>query len=401
VPNPSEFVLRFLQSVGRTEDSQFYLKLFQQLPKPSFAFIATDPDIVEQTIGSISESLRFLAALELFPVFAVGLMAAEPPETARQLFRRLRSEHTPAELWDASGPQFQVDQGKVLLEAVSKTLNHKRTVVLDFGSMQNEAKFEMLARLLVHLGTRKLVLLKAASGIGPRTTGLLQLTRSHRLQTDENGINVINLRSDLKLLEANGGLDLDEIQLLRKLDFLHSRAPSLLTSVTSPLNLLRELFTVRGAGTLIKTGSAVQQYTSYSALDYARLVRLLEETFSRSLRPQFHEKEPLRIYLEAGYRGAAIVYPGINKAAYLTKFAVDRRAQGEGIGRDLWEALVRDFPVLYWRARTQNPISAWYATQCDGMHQIGNWRVFWRGIPPSNIQSTIREALSREQDLIG
>lgn len=392
MPNPSDFVLQFLQSVGRAEDAEFYLRLFQKVPKRSFACIAAESDVLEQALGSLSESLRFLSQLELFPVFAVGLLGPDPGR-AWDLLERLRLEGTPASYVDASTPG--------LLDLVETQLNLRRTVVLEFHNAGSTEDFELLSRLLIHLGTRKFVLLRAAGGLGPKQAGLLGLSRSHQLPTDENGISVINLRTDLGPLRATGKLSPEEARVLSRLEGLHERTPALLTNVTSPFNLLRELFTVRGAGTLVKTGSAVQQYESYAALDYARLERLLEETFGRELRSNFAARAPLRVYVEASYRGAAIVYSGINRAAYLTKFAVDRRAQGEGIGRDLWEALLRDFPVLYWRARTANPISSWYATQCDGMHQVGAWRVFWRGIRPREIPSAIADALGREQDLIG
>jgi GNAT superfamily N-acetyltransferase len=393
VPNPSEFVLRFLQTVGRTEDAEFYLRLFRQLPKPSFAFIAAEAEVLEQAIGSLGESLRFLTALGLFPVFAVGLLSPSEPGQARALFARLQLEKAPSKVVLASQPD--------VIETVASALQHRTSVILDFDEPSMAGNFELLSRLVVHLGTRKLVLLRAAGGLGPKSLGLLRLSKSHQLPTDENGINVINLRTDLGPLQASKGVSADELELLERLWTLHAQRPSLLTSVTSPLNLLRELFTVKGAGTLVKTGSSVQTYDRYSALDQARLERLLEETFGRELRTKFFEKAPLRIYLEASYRGAAIVYPGMHRAAYLTKFAVDRRAQGEGIGRDLWEALLRDYPILYWRARMQNPISSWYATQCDGMQQVGTWRVYWRGISPRDIPSTIHDALAREQDLIG
>ena len=38
-------------------------------------------------------------------------------------------------------------------------------------------------------------------------------------------------------------------------------------------------------------------------------------------------------------------------APYLTKFAVERQAQGEGIGGELWSMLIRDFPRFFWRSR--------------------------------------------------
>jgi hypothetical protein len=47
------------------------------------------------------------------------------------------------------------------------------------------------------------------------------------------------------------------------------------TSVTAPTNLLHELFTVKGAGTLIKHGSLIEFHRDYQSVDRERLEVLL------------------------------------------------------------------------------------------------------------------------------
>jgi acetylglutamate synthase len=189
----------------------------------------------------------------------------------------------------------------------------------------------------------------------------------------------------------------DEQALLAQIKTLHEARPPLFTSIASPLNLLRELFTVRGAGTLIKTGTSIQKAESIAELDVARITRLLDDTFGKSLRRDFLQRPCLAIYVEANYRGVAIVESGV-RGAYLTKFAVDPTAQGEGIGRDLWEAMLRDHPSIYWRARTNNAIASWYQSECDGMHAEGTWRVYWRNIASADLPVMIADALARPLD---
>ena len=87
-------------------------------------------------------------------------------------------------------------------------------------------------------------------------------------------------------------------------------------------------------------------------------------------------------------------------SSFLTKFAVERAAQGEGVGRDLWQALSRDLPSVYWRGRPDNPIAEWYSTLCDGMSRAGPWVVYWRGIEVANIPSIIEEARRRADDFL-
>jgi acetylglutamate synthase len=87
-------------------------------------------------------------------------------------------------------------------------------------------------------------------------------------------------------------------------------------------------------------------------------------------------------------------------ATYLNKFAVDRQAQGEGIGGDLWSVMTRDYPTFFWRARPSNPILAWYLKNADGVARLSDWHVFWRGLTVDQIEPAIRYALAAPVDFV-
>lgn len=396
VSPPSQIVLTFLESVGRRQDAELYVRLFRQLPKASFALVALDTLVLREAMGQLVDALHFLSRLDLFPVLARGFEPNVAPDTdviVEEFARELR--HRRLDLVTRNG------EAELVASAVRGDVEAGRIACVDFAANVGQRGVAALADLAVALQSRKLVLLRSRGGVGPKDARALQLSANHVLHTDENGINVVNLRTDLQPLLSGGYLDDQEQQLLRQVSLIHTQAPALVTSLTSPLNLLRELFTVRGAGTLIKTGSPLQQVRAYDDLQRERLVELLETTFGRTLRPEFLEQAPLAVYFEPNYRGAAIVHAGLYEgSAYLSKFAVIRSAQGEGLGRDLWEAVARDYPVLYWRARISNPISAWYRSQCDGMHRQGEWCVFWRGVPLERIPAFSRDALQRPPDLL-
>ena len=72
---------------------------------------------------------------------------------------------------------------------------------------------------------------------------------------------------------------------------------------------------------------------------------------------------------------------------------------GEGIGRDLWRALARDYPRLTWRSRARNPIAPWYQEQCDGMLKLGEWNVYWRGLAHDLIPAAVAAAAAAPVDL--
>jgi hypothetical protein len=359
-PDAAGVVLTFLESVGRRSEAELYLKMFRELPKESFAIIAAESAVLRYAAGSLVEQLRFLRELGLFAPVAVGLFE---PRAAEKAAARLVKR--------------SADMGAVIEDAEDPHLAHN-----------------VLEELAGELGTRKIVVLRRRGGFRRhgRAAGVANGDAERR-------ISVINLRTDTAALSEPRALLADDAELLGHLRELLERpeCARAVASVTSPLNLLRELFTVKGAGTLVKRGTAIERHESYASVDVPRLVALLESSFGRKLQPEFFERAPLAVYLEENYRAAAIIVAA-PLAPYLTKFAVDRVAQGEGMGRDLWEAIARDHKALFWRGRMENPIASWYTSLCDGMMKVRGWTVYFRGISEADVPSIVRDAVDRPED---
>jgi acetylglutamate kinase len=112
----------------------------------------------------------------------------------------------------------------------------------------------------------------------------------------------------------------------------------------------------------------------------------------------FFERPVLRVYVEEQYRGCAILTDSPH-GPYLTKFATDREARGEGIARDLWDAFSADFGSVYWRARSANPINEWYTRLADGIVKTPEWWVFWKGLDLASVPELVGWALARPIDL--
>ena len=403
---PSDIVLTLVESVGRREDAEFYLRLFRQLPKHSFAIVAPDAAALDDAQGRVALDLKFLAHLGLFAPVVLGLFdPAEAEAEADELSRELGAARLKSRRYAAHVPR--------LVERLKVDLNENRIPIVVFSQRMPQlfSRFVQVGEWARLLGARKLVLVRGRGGVGPHAQGAIELSRDHQLLTTERGISLINLRRDHEALLASGALDEGDRDLLagvreamqiskgaeppRQGPYLGQEA--LVTSVTAPANLLHELFTVKGAGTLIKHGSVIEFYRSYADIDLDRLELLLTATFGRKLKRTFFERPPTGVYIEQSYLGAAMVSAGDN-ATYLTKFVVDRLAQGLGIGRDLWEAVTRDHERLFWRARPQNPITHWYQHQCDGMVRTPAWNVYWRGVEHDHIPGLIREALAFAPD---
>ncbi|MFZ5893889.1 MAG: hypothetical protein ACOY0T_22700 [Myxococcota bacterium] len=368
-------MLTFLESVGRRSEAELYLRLFHKLPKESFAVIAPGGPVVRHGVGALVEQLRFLADLDLFAPIVLGLFNPEGAAAgAERLLKRL-----PAGLAGSSHEMNDPD----LAERVRDELRKERVPALHFRVEEGvsfQARLLTLANLARALDTRKIVMLRRRGGLSARPNTSLPSGR----------LSVINLRTDQELMSNSRCLDKRERELLEAAASLIQAigSSSLLVSITSPLNLLKELFTVRGAGTLIKPGTIIERRNSYAELDQTRLTALLESSFGRPLSPTFYERPVAAVFYEPNYRGAAIVLDG-GPAPYLTKFAVEPEAQGEGIGNDLWQAIQRDFPRLFWRGRPENPVTPWYQSVCDGMLRLPNWNLYWRGITAEKIPGLI------------
>ena len=353
-PAPAaDAVLTFLESVGRRSEAELYLELFRRLPKESFALVAPGAPVVRQGLGGFVEQLRFLSELGLYAPVLLGLFDPDTAEVSRaRLDKRLGSARMSVTHHAAS------DVG--LVDGLRDALRGGCTplMVVDQGAgAEMPERLAWVGRLAADLSSRKLVLLRRHGGLHVHGDRRREVAQRHLLPIEGSSVSVVNLRSAAKLLLSLLGKS--DARLLAHVQGLlaHAEPARLVVSITTPLDLLRELFTVKGAGTLVKRGSAIERHEGYDAIDRERLTGLLSASFGHSLHPRFFDKQPLAVYVEQEFRGAAVVHPG-HGAPYLSKFAVEPLAQGEGVGRDLWQALSRDFPQLYWRTRIGNPTAA-------------------------------------------
>jgi acetylglutamate synthase len=237
--------------------------------------------------------------------------------------------------------------------------------------------------------------------VGLKTGKLIFVSRNGglRVRQPETELPIINLATDYDAIVAKRMLSPKRLFLLEQARRLLVERAShrMFIAITSPLLLLPELFTIRGAGTLIKRGSTIVRKNGFADVDPARLSALLESSFNRRLDPNFFRSDIASIYLEENYRGAALVRD-TPIGAYLCKFAVEREAQGEGLGRDLWQLVVSEYKTIFWRARSDNPIVSFYIQECDGMARAEDWHVFWKGLGTDRIPEAIATALAQPLD---
>jgi bifunctional N-acetylglutamate synthase/kinase len=232
-----------------------------------------------------------------------------------------------------------------------------------------------------------------------QTHKLIFLRSEGGLTLDGQPLSVINLSDEFGALYARPDWTEPQREVLscsRRI-VLELVPHELLVTLTAPLSLLHELFTVKGAGTLLRRGASILRHEGLDGVDLEKLRGLLESSFGKPLRANVLGRTYAASYVESRYRGAALVM-STRLGAYMSKFAVTREAQGEGIGRDLWQVLSAEHPVMFWRARSQNAIRSWYEKQCDGLVRVKEWTVYFKGLAPERIPEAIGHALAQPLD---
>eukprot|EP00949_MAST-11_sp_MAST-11-sp1_P004536 g4536.t1 len=183
--------------------------------------------------------------------------------------------------------------------------------------------------------------------------------------------------------------------------------PSSTVSVTSPENLMRELFTHQGAGTLCRRETSVAVHDSLDKVDTTKLTNLLVSSFDgRTIHPTYLENLRHRLYRiyvtggdgEAPYDGAIVLTreSGVEgDIPYMDKFSVSTHMQGMGTGIAMWNKLREDEPRLFWRSRGTNPINNWYFSSSDFCAKLGlddtDWRLFAYGVDLQRDASTVAD----------
>jgi acetylglutamate kinase len=374
----AEVVRRFLQSVGQPADIDFYLGLFRAQKRESFAILVVDARVVRAALDSLHFDLRLLTGLGLTPVVLLGLIEPDDAEPQAERLREwLVEDQVRAEIVPA-GPGANGGLTQALLDAIGEGVV-PLVPIRAAPDRTVDDRFGLLGEIATALETRKIVFLGSRMGLGNPPLSVVSLSLDYdaalpRLSRRQASL----LRQVRRLLEER------------------VRHP-LTVAITNPPSLLRELFTLKGAGTLVRRGVQVRRHDDLAAVDVPRLRFLVESSFDRPLVDDYFDRPVSCVYLVEGYQGAAVLTPS-PEGPYLSKFAVERLAQGEGIGTDLWTALTREHPSFFWRSRPDNPITAWYAKQCDGLHRTPAWHVFWRGIEVERIPAVVRWALETPRD---
>ncbi len=350
----------FLDGIGRREEYEFYLDKFQSDHSACFALLCPDLGSIETGAEMLAFDLHFLLRLELVP--AILLCGGEAARMQAAL---------------AVEPVFDfhpVDTGSVA-SFIKQAHDAEKVPVMVAEGMELEGA---LLQLLPETAKR-VHFIRAAGGLKSTSGELLPYLYTHK----ESPQPLENLEFDFTALGKR----------------LLEERPGVHLSVTSPMNLLQEIFTVKGAGTLFRKGSEIQHFRGMGNVDRARLLNLFEASFGKKLADEAFLNSVAHSYIEKEYRGAVLLeeHPA---GHYLSKFAVGQEARGEGVAMELWREVCRKHDALFWRSNAANPFNSWYDKQADGHHCCGKWQIFWRGVPADSISEIIGYCCARDEDFL-
>jgi len=431
MPEIRKIVHELLAQLGSSREAQQYLKEYSGTNQARFAVVKVGGGILRDHLDELTSALAFLHRLGLIPVVLHGAgpqldqaLTDAGIETERRDGLRVTSDAVMSvarplmykenlrlveALEDkgirARGIQHGVflcsylDQknlglvGEVEQVELSAVESAVRSGAVPVLTCLGESTSGQVLNINADIATRELVWkLRPHKVIFLSPTGGL-LDRQDRI------ISAVSLTNDYEALMQQPWLHSGMRLKLQQINEMLQRLPDdSSVSITSAAHLTRELFTYRGAGTLVRKGESINVFEDPEAETLATVKKLVEHSFQRKLRNDWFErlKEPLVLLSETG-RAAAIMTRGVDGLPYLDKFTVTSEAQGEGLGAAIWQVVRARYPALYWRSRYTNPVTPWYFQQADSSNRSGQWVVFTIGVEDAvQRERCVEDSLARD-----
>ena len=432
-------IVRLLSSMASAKEINQYLRRFSQLDAKRFAVVKVGGAVLRDDLDNLVSSLAFLQQVGLTPIVIHGAGPQLDTEMSAAGIEKRTLEGLRVTSPDALAIVRRVSQAEnlKLVEALQKVDARATSIIggVFESSFLDRSKYDLVGKVeKVNLASIEASLnagsIPVIASLGETPSGqilninadfaanelvvalqpykIIFLTGTGGLLDDAgNVIDSINLSSEFEHLMAqswiNGGMRVKIVQIK---DLLDKLPPTSSVSITKPDELAKELFTHKGSGTLVRRGEKVLRVTAWDQLDRGRLRGLIESGFGRILADDYFERTKLLCaYVSENYRAAVILLDadlqGAGRHIYLDKFAVLDDAQGEGLGRAVWQVMRDETPQLFWRSRHGNVINHFYYAESDGCYKLPKFKAFWYGIEDfDDIQACVEYCRERVATLI-
>ena len=409
-----KLVKEVLLQLGQSSEAQYYLDQYQDGEKLKFAVVKVGGNVIATQLQELVHSLSLLTHLGLIPVVLHGAGCQIDAEIERQhlpINKRDGLRVTDKNTMDIIQPVIQQVHSKLLdglatvgiktksifnqvftcnyldkdkygyvgnikqtnIAAINQALSNKQVPIIsclgsdDDGQVLNINADSAIRQLVWEIKPAKVIFVTPTGGMldeKKQIISAIQLSNQYK-----NLMQQTWLHSGMKL----------KIQEIYKL--LKPMPRKLSVSITSAAHLAKELFTHKGNGTYISMGDAINHHKLIGSATKLKVISLLESSFGKKLKPDYFDSLDLQsIFISASAQAVALISRGHNGIAYLNKFAVTPQAQGQGLGKAIWEQMLLFYPQIYWRSRTNNKINSWYYKQAECTYKYQNWTVFSCGL---------------------
>lgn len=380
--NDKEILTKILEITEDKKAGKQFLQQFRSLKPETFALIYASPEIIAESGEALHYEIKLLYHVNLFPVLVIH----------KNTIAYIRNFYFFNKPWESDRdvqskiPVKIIRKKNNLQEKIVQIIKEERIPVIITDKIGADI-FTFLSEITFYLNTNKLIYLWNHSGI--------------RNSLNESIIYNMYINKDFDEIYQKQATNQKEQILLDgiKSIFAHNKNSKFSAVVTAPVSLLKELFTVKGSGTLIKRGCKLNTFTDQKEINANKLIELMEQSFRKNIKNDFMLQKFDLYIIESEYKGCAI----LKKTEYgylLSKYAVDDIAQGEGIGGEIWDKMISLCDKIYWRAKKENPINLWYWEKSDGMLKTDKWFLYWIGVDRSNILNACDSLIKMEEDFL-
>ncbi|MCG8570041.1 MAG: hypothetical protein MJB14_07850 [Spirochaetes bacterium] len=393
-------ILNYLEKTGKKKEFDLFLKHYHDLPRNRFAVIKFNGETLHHHLTTFAEDIAFFQKMELFPILVFEiktpsieqlnsdqLLTAIEAEQYHQLARQLSKQArilqneiqkqggrsaflSEVELRNQAKEKNIIDFHEDYLKEIEQILSCNSCPILVSLCQDEKDNFfyfsaDVLAKSLVQtLKMKKLIFLNDPGGI---------------LSPQGDVLSFLNLSGNTNIAFLP---EEDQILLKQIKEFLNANNETEVV-ISSAVDILKEIFTIKGSGTYIKN------YQIQSALKLddqlkIKLSGLLENSFHKKLISSYFKADIEEVFFQKNFEAVAIIKK-LQEYHYLCKFAVAPFRSGTGLGKAIWNQLRNKYDSLIWRAKSTNPINTFYLNQCQGMIKRKNWHVFWINIPDEKI----------------
>ena len=424
-------LVRLLGNVQDGKEIRSYLHKFAAQDSAHFGVIKLGGAIIENDLSTIASNLALIHSMGLTPIvvhgagpqFDTALAEAgvetpkvdglrKTPQEALPILNQIAlsctlklvgeinangAVATPAppsvvraEFLDADKLAYVGEPLSINREALEEILRSGAIPVLnclaqtECGQVVNINADSIVRRLALELNPLKIVFVTETAGL---------------LDSEGDVIHSINLSSDYDRLAdsrwVTGGMLRKIVEIKQLLDEL---PPAASVSITGADGLIRELFTHGGAGTLVRRGEKFLEVRNRAELPLNKVSELLSDSFGRTLKTGYWGELVYDCALMSEHCRAVAIMSRLEGHVVLDKFAVSGEARGEGLAHALWRAVEAYAPVVFWRARRENPFNEFYYAHSDGFVRRDAWNIYWTGAPDLDSIAEMTQALAAAPD---